>query len=148
MNEQNSVYILAERIAKAELAVGISENRVRNPTAFERKVRDNMLERVQQRGTSWLVEQGNRFAVDIPAELQKHQPTRDEIAAKKPALCRTCGIALGYDPLRRVEIVDGWPFAVSPCARGKGEASTIECYTYQERSELGLVRSYADVNND
>jgi hypothetical protein len=145
MNDQDSIYILAERIAKAELAIGIAENRVRNPSAFERKVRDNMLERVQQRGTGWLVEQGNRFGVDIPAQLQKHQPTRDEIAAKKPAICRTCGIALAYDPVRRIEIVDGWPFAVSPCARGKGEATTIDCYTYQERSELGLIRPYLEV---
>ena len=140
MSEQDTIYMLAERIAKAELHIGIKENRVRNPSAFERKVRDNMLERTQQRGTGWLVEQGNRFGVDIPEALKKHQPTPDEVTAKKPAVCRTCGIALFYDPLRRVEILDGWPFAVSPCARGKSDTTT--CYTYQEREEANLIRPW------
>lgn len=142
MNENGSIYILAERIAKAELAVGIAENRVRNPTAFERKVRDNMLERAQQRGTGWLVEQAMRFGVDIPAQLQQHKPSRDEINAKKPAICRKCGIALAYDPVRRVEIVEGWPVAVSPCARGRGEETYETCHTYQEREALDLVRPW------
>jgi len=145
MSQDESVYILAERIAKAELAIGIAENRVRNPSAFERKVRDNMLERAQQRGTGWLVEQALRFGVDVPAQLQQHKPSRDEINAKKPALCRKCGIALAYDPVRRVEMIDGWPVAVSPCARGKNATDTeyeTICATYQEREELGLVRPW------
>jgi hypothetical protein len=142
MNENGSIYILAERIAKAELAIGIAENRVRNPQAFERKVRDNMLERAQQRGTGWLVEQGLRFGCDIPHDLAQHKPTRDEVNAKKPALCRKCGIALAYDPVRRIEIVDGWPIALSPCARGRGEETYETCHTYQEREEVGLVRPW------
>lgn len=143
MNENGSVYILCERIAKAELAIGIAENRVRNPTAFERKVRDNMLERAQQRGTGWLVEQAMRFGCDIPLDLQQHKPTRDEINAKKPALCSRCGIALAYDPVRRVKVIDGWPVAVSPCARGKSaDEYETACYTYQEREESGLVRPW------
>lgn len=142
MSQDESVYILAERIAKAELAIGIAENRVRNPSAFERKVRDNMLERAQQRGTGWLVEQAMRFGVDIPAQLQQHKPSRDEINAKKPALCRKCGIALAYDPVRRVDVIDGWPVAVAACARGRGEETYETCHTYQEREELGLVRPW------
>ena len=145
MSQDESVYILAERIAKAELAIGIAENRVRNPQAFERKVRDNMLERAQQRGTGWLVEQWLRFGCDIPHDLQQHKPSRDEINAKKPALCRRCGIALAYDPVRRVEMIDGWPVSVSPCARGKNATDTeyeTICATYQEREELGLVRPW------
>jgi hypothetical protein len=47
-----------------------------------------------------------------------------------------------YDPLRRVEIIDHWPIAVSECARGKSEESVMDCYTYQERSELGLIRPF------
>lgn len=142
MSHDESVYILAERIAKAELAIGIAENRVRNPSAFERKVRDNMLERAQQRGKGWLVEQAMRFGVDIPAQLQQHKPSRDEINAKKPALCRKCGIAHAYDPVRRVEVIDGWPVAIAPCARGRGEETYETCHTYQEREELGLVRPW------
>jgi len=142
MTENGSIYILAERIAKAELAKGIQENRVRNPDAFVRKVRDNMLERAQLRGTGWLVEQALRFGCDIPADLTQHKPTRDELIAKKPALCPRCGIALGYDPVRRIRIVDGWPISVTPCAKGKSEDTYETCTTYQERHDAGLVRPW------
>jgi len=142
MDATSSVYQLAESIARVEMNRGMEEGRVKSPDAFLRKVRDNMLERAQQRGTGWLVEQGLRFGCDIPHDLEQHKPTRDEINAKKPALCRKCGIALAYDPLRRVEVVDGWPVAVSPCARGRGEETYETCHTYQEREELGLVRPW------
>lgn len=142
MTENGSIYVLAERIAKAELAKGIQENRVRNPDAFLRKVRDNMLERAQQRGTGWLVEQAQRFGCDIPHDLAQHKATRDEINAKKPALCRKCGIALAYDPVRRVQMIDGWPVAVSPCARGRSEETYETCAIYQEREALDLVRPW------
>ena len=142
MDATSSVYHLAESIARVEMNRGMEEGRVKSPDAFLRKVRDNMLERAQQRGTGWLVEQAMRHDIPIPLDLQKHAPTRDEIIAKKPAMCRTCGIAVPYDPLRRVEIVDDWPFAASDCARGKNAETFIDCYTYQERSELGLVRPF------
>ena len=142
MDATSSVYQLAESIARVEMNRGMEEGRVKSPDAFLRKVRDNLLERAQQRGTGWLVEQGLRFGCDIPHDLEQHKPTRDEINAKKPALCRKCGIALAYDPVRRVEIVEGWPVAVSPCARGRGEETYETCHTYQEREELGLVRPW------
>jgi hypothetical protein len=142
MDATSSVYQLAESIARVEMNRGMEEGRVKSPDAFLRKVRDNMLERAQQRGTGWLVEQAMRHDIPIPLDLQKHAPTRDEIIAKKPAICRKCGIALAYEPVRRVEIVDGWPVAVSPCARGRGEETYETCHTYQEREELGLVRPW------
>ena len=142
MDATSSVYHLAESIARVEMNRGMEEGRVKSPDAFLRKVRDNLLERAQQRGTGWLVEQGLRFGCDIPHDLEQHKPTRDEINAKKPALCRKCGIALAYDPVRRVEIVEGWPVALSPCARGRGEETYETCHTYQEREELGLVRPW------
>jgi len=142
MDATSSVYHLAESIARVEMNRGMEEGRVKSPDAFLRKVRDNMLERAQQRGTGWLVEQAMRHDIPIPLDLQKHAPTRDEIIAKKPAICRKCGIALAYDPVRRVEIVDGWPVAVSACARGRGEETYETCHTYQEREELGLVRPW------
>jgi hypothetical protein len=142
MDATSSVYQLAESIARVEMNRGMEEGRVKSPDAFLRKVRDNLLERAQQRGTGWLVEQGLRFGCDIPHDLEQHKPTRDEINAKKPALCRKCGIALAYDPVRRVEIVEGWPVALSPCARGRGEETYETCHTYQEREELGLVRPW------
>ena len=98
-----------------------------------------MLERAQQRGTGWLVEQALRFGCEIPHDLEQHKPTRDEVNAKKPALCRKCGIAFSYDPVRRVQIVEGWPIAVSPCARGRGEETYETCPTYQEREELNIL---------
>ena len=142
MDATSSVYHLAESIARVEMNRGMEEGRVKSPDAFLRKVRDNMLERTQQRGTGWLVEQAMRHDIPIPLDLQKHAPTRDEIIAKKPALCRACGIAVPYDPLRRVEIIDHWPIAVSECARGKNAETVMGCYTYQERSELGLIRPF------
>ena len=142
MDATSSVYQLAESIARVEMNRGMEEGRVKSPDAFLRKVRDNMLERAQQRGTGWLVEQALRLGCDIPHDLEQHKPTRDEINAKKPALCRKCGIALAYDPVRRVEVIEGWPIAVSPCARGRGEETYETCHTYQEREELGLVRPW------
>lgn len=126
----NATFILAERIAKAEVAKGTSEGRVRNPSAFERKVRDNMLERTAQRGTGWLVEQGIRWDVDIPAELREHEPSREDRLVKRPALCRTCGVCVEYAEHRRVELVDSWPVAVDDCARGYDVA---DCHRFQER---------------
>jgi hypothetical protein len=70
MKTDSPTYILCERIARAELAKAAQENRVRNPDAFQRKVRDNMLERAEQRGAPWLVEQAARFGVDIPDDLK------------------------------------------------------------------------------
>lgn len=132
MNTTDTIYILAERIAKAELAKAIEENRVRSPQAFERKVRDNMLERVQVRGTGWLVEQAMRFGVEVPHELQQHKPSRDEINAKKPALCPACGLAVPFDPVRRVQIIDGWPVSVKACALRQRDDHEV-CGEWQAR---------------
>lgn len=126
----SSVYRLAEKIAAAELAKATLENRVRNPDAFSRKVRDNMLERTQQRGTTWLVEQAGRFGIETPEDLKHHVPTRMERDMKKPALCTTCGVCLPYDPARNVRVVEGWPWAVSPCGRGY---AVPNCRVFQER---------------
>ena len=128
----SSVYLLAERIARAETQRGIEEGRVRNAISFERKVRDNMLERVQQRGTGWLVEQGIRWDCDIPDDLAQHKPTREERQRKQPTACPTCGVFVRYDPARRIRMIDEWPYSVSNCALGYALAN---CHEYHHRGD-------------
>lgn len=130
MQTDSPTYILCERIARAELAKAAQENRVRNPDAFQRKVRDNMLERAEQRGAPWLVEQAARFGVDIPDELREHVPSVEDRNARKPALCSTCGVCLYYREDRDVTIVEGWPVASSACGRGY---PISDCHQFQER---------------
>jgi len=130
MQTDSPTYILCERIARAELAKAAQENRVRNPDAFQRKVRDNMLERAEQRGAPWLVEQAARFGVDIPDELRQHVPSVEDRNARKPALCSTCGVCLYYREDRKVTMVEGWPVASSACGRGYDVA---DCHQFQER---------------
>lgn len=132
----DSVFLLAERIARAELVKGQAEGRVRNATAFERKVRDNLLERTQQRGSTWLVEQASRFGIDIPADLEPAEPTKLDKVRRKPALCRTCGITVEHNPNRPIEIIDDWPVAVADCARSY---DVPDCRYFQERGHNPLV---------
>ncbi|MGI9116393.1 MAG: hypothetical protein ACR2JV_02000 [Gaiellales bacterium] len=133
MSTDSSTYTLAERIAQAELDKAIAENRVRSPEAFARKVRDNMLERAEVRGAGWLVEQAMRFGVEIPHELQQHKPTRDEINAKKPAICPACGMTVPFDPTRAVRMIDGWPFSVKQCAMRRRDDFEA-CNDYRRRA--------------
>lgn len=130
MDATSPTFILAERIAAAELKIGLDENRVRNPDAFRRKVRDNLLERTSQRGTAWLIEQARRFGAEIPDELEPYAeqiPTTDRL----PVLCATCGVCIrrGARPIETV-VIDGWPVSVALCVRGY---NVSDCYEYQER---------------
>lgn len=134
----SSVYLLAERIARAETKRGVDEGRIRNAVSFERKVRDNLLERVQQRGTGWLVEQALRWDCDVPDDLADHKPSKHEQHLKRPALCPTCGVTVPYDPKRPVRLIDNWPWTVTSCARG---FAVPNCHEFHARGADPALQS-------